>query len=241
MAKALWPGQDAIGKCIRINADTMPCTTVIGIAEDMHIGQLRAPGSTDRQFTYTVPITQYDDGPAAMLLVRVPGDAADFAEPIRRRLQRLMPGASYVTTRPLQRMVDPRMQSWRLGATMFVAFAGLALVIAGIGLYSVAAYGVTQRRREIGVRIALGASSIRVVRLVVVGGLRVILAGTAAGTLIALWLSRWVASLLFGESPSDPLVYAVVPAVLVTVALAASAVPAITASRVDPNSTLRTD
>jgi len=240
MANALWPGQDPIGKCIRITADTMPCTTVVGVAEDMHIGQLRAPGS-DRQYTYTVPIAQYDDGPAAMLLVRVSGNAADFADPIRRRLQRLMPGASYVKTAPLQRMVDPRMESWRLGATMFVAFAGLALAIAGVGLYSVAAYGVTQRRREIGVRLALGASRAGVVRLVVGGGLRVILVGTVAGTLIALWSGRWVASLLFGESPNDPVVYAVVLATLVMVALVASALPAITAARVDPNATLRTD
>jgi hypothetical protein len=241
MANVLWPGQEPLGKCFRINADTMPCMTVIGVAEEMHIGSLRAPGTTDRQYTYTVPITQYDDGPAAMLLVRVSGDAADFAEPVRRRLQRLMPGASYVTTTPLQQIVDPKLQSWRLGATMFVSFAALALAIAGVGLYSVIAYGVTQRRQEIGVRIALGSSRSRVVRLVVGNGLRVVIGGIAAGTVVALWAGRWVESLLFGESPSDPIVYVAVATILVGVACLATVIPAITAARVDPNVALRTD
>jgi putative ABC transport system permease protein len=241
MATALWPGQDPIGKCIRISADTNPCTTVIGVAEDMRINHLRSRDRADHQFTYTVPITQFDAGPAGDLLVRVAGNAADFAEPIRRRLQRLMPGASYVTTSPLQRMVDPEMQSWRLGATMFVAFAALALVIAGVGLYSVIAYGVAQRRHEIGVRIALGASRARVVRLVVGNGLRVVVAGVVTGTLLALWAGRWIASLLFNESPSDPLVFVVVACLLLAVALVASAMPAFAAARVDPNIALRTD
>jgi predicted permease len=241
MANALWPGQEALGKCIRINADTMPCTTVIGVAEDMHIDELRAPGTTDRQYTYTVPITQYDAGPASMLLVRVAGDAADFAEPVRQRLQRLMPGASYVTTMPLQRIVDPRMKSWRLGATMFVSFAVLALAIAGVGLYSVIAYAVTQRRQEIGVRIALGSSRGHVIRLVVSSGLRIILAGIAAGTVAALCAGQWVESLLFGESPTDPVVYVAVATILVAVACVATALPAIAAARVDPNVALRAD
>jgi len=176
-----------------------------------------------------------------MLLVRVAGDAADFAEPVRQRLQRQMPGASYVTTMPLQRIVNPMMQSWRLGATMFVSFAVLALAIAGVGLYSVIAYAVTQRRQEIGVRIALGSSRGRVVRLVVSSGLRVIVAGIAAGTVVALWAGRWVESLLFGESPSDPVVYAAVATVLVAVACVATALPAIAAARVDPNVALRAD
>jgi hypothetical protein len=241
MANALWPGEDPIGKCIRINTDTMPCTTVIGVAEEMHISHLHGRGARDRQFTYTVPITQYDDGPAAILLVRVAGDAVDFADAMRRRLQRLMPGASYVTTSPLQRMVDPELESWRLGATMFVSFAALALVIAGVGLYSVIAYGVAQRRQEIGVRIALGASRGRVVRLVVGNGVRVVVAALVAGAAIALWAGQLISSLLFGEAPNDPLVFAVVTTVLLVVALVASAVPAFAASRVDPNTALRTD
>src|SRR5205085_1635692 len=173
--------------------------------------------------------------PAGTLVVRVAGAAADYAEPIRRRLQALMPGASYVTAVPLRTMVDPKMQSWRMGATMFLVFAALALALAGIGLYSVIAYGVAQRRQEIGVRIALGASRPHVVRLVVRGGLQLVVVGVALGAGVALAGGRWIGPLLFQESPTDPVVFGIVAAVLLLVALGATAIPAIAASRVDPN------
>jgi len=237
MAKALWPGADALGKCIRISAETAPCTTVVGIAEDMRLRSLTA----EREHAYYLPISQYTSEGTGMLLVRVAGNAADYAELVRRRLQRLMPGAAYVTAEPFQRIVDPMMESWRFGATMFVAFGGLAVILAGVGLYSVIAYGVAQRRQEIGVRIALGARRSHVVRLVVRGGVRLVIAGVAAGSLVALWAGKWVAALLFRESATDPLVYAAVAIVLVGVALVATAVPAYAASRVDPNVALRAD
>jgi putative ABC transport system permease protein len=105
----------------------------------------------------------------------------------------------------------------------------------------VIAYGVAMRRQEIGVRIALGASRAHVVRLVMRGALRLVIAGIVAGGVIALWSSHWVAGLLFKEPAADPAVYATVAAVLVGVAIVASAVPAIAAARVDPNVALRTD
>ena len=241
MANALWPGRDPIGRCVRISADTAPCSTVIGVSEEMRIRTLTEPKDGLREFTYSIPISQFDDGAAGMLLVRVSGNAADYAETVRRRMQRIMPGAAYLTAAPLSNMLDPQIESWHTGATMFAAFAGLALAITGVGLYSVIAYGVAMRRQEIGVRIALGASRAHVVRLVVRGGLRLVIAGIAAGCVIALWSSHWVAGLLFKESAADPAVYAAVAAVLVGVAIVASAVPAIAAARVDPNDALRTD
>ena len=237
MADALWPGVDPLGKCIRIVTSTAPCRTVVGVAEDMRLRSLTA----DDEHAYYLPISQYSGEGTGMLLVRVAGRAADYAEPVRRRLQRLMPGAAYVTAEPFQKIVDPTMQSWRLGATMFVAFGGLAVILAGVGLYSVIAYGVAQRRQEIGVRIALGAPRAHVIRLVVRGALRLVVGGILAGSGVALWAGRWVASLLFHESPNDPVVYAMVAAVLVSVALIATAVPAFAASRVDPNVALRAD
>ena len=236
MARLLWPARDPIGKCIRIEADTAPCTTVVGVAEDLRMRSLKG----QHEYTYYIPIAQYHDVPG-MLLVRVSGDAADYVEPVRRQLQRVMPGAAYVTAEPFRNIVDPTMQSWRFGATMFVAFGALALALAGIGLYSMIAYGVAQRRREIGVRIALGASRTSVVRLVVRGGLRLVLLGVVLGGAFSLWAGKWVATLLFDEAPTDPVIYATVAAVLVGVSLVATALPALAASRVDPNVALRAD
>jgi predicted permease len=242
MADALWPGRDPIGKCVRIDKPIGPCTTVIGVAEEMRVHSFSGRGMRDgrRDYTYAIPMTQYEY-PAGTLVVRVAGAAADYAEPIRRRLQILMPGAAYLTAVPLRTMVDPQMRSWRLGATMFVVFATLALVLAGIGLYSVMAYGVAQRRKDIGIRLALGASRPHVVRLVVRGGLRLVVAGIVLGVASALGAARWVAPLLFEESPKDPVVFALVATVLVCITLVATAMPAIAASRVDPNVALRSD
>ncbi|MDQ3950004.1 MAG: ABC transporter permease, partial [Gemmatimonadota bacterium] len=236
MARALWPNEDPLGRCIRIGADTMPCTTVIGVAEDMRVRSL-----TDaREYTYYIPIAQYGNA-AGALFVRVAGDAADYADAVRRRLQLLMPGTAYVIAQPLRELIDPNVRSWEFGATMFVAFGALALALAAIGLYSVVAYGVAQRQQEIGVRIALGASRSHVMRLVMGGGVRLVAAGVLIGGAIALWAGRWAAALLFQESPHDPVVYAVGAAVLVGVAIMATAMPALAASRVDPNAALRAE
>jgi predicted permease len=237
MARALWPGREPLGRCVRVGADTSPCRTVVGIAEDLRLQSL-----TDaHEYSYYLPMAQYDDSVASMLFVRVDGRAADHAESVRRALQRVMPGAAYVTAVPLREMVAPRMRSWHVGATMFVALGGLALTLAGVGLYGVISYGVAQRRREIGVRVALGASRGHVLALVARGPVRLVGAGVALGALIALGAARGVAGLLFEESPSDPLVYAIVALVLVAVSLIASAVPARSAARVEPTVALRAD
>ncbi len=236
MAKALWPGEDPIGKCIRISADTAPCTTVVGVAEEMRMRTL----ADVREHTYYLPMTQYDAAPDA-LLVRVTGDAADFSGIIRRALQPLMPGSAYVNVQALRELVDPSMRGWQFGATMFLAFGVLALALAAVGLYSVIAYGVAQRQKELGVRIALGASRGNVVRLVVRGGVRMVVLGIAIGAMVALWAGHWIEALLFQESPKDPVVYASVAGLLVMVAIVATALPAFGASRVDPNTALRAE
>jgi predicted permease len=236
MAKVLWPSQDPIGKCVRIDADTMPCSTVIGVAENM---RARSLGDAT-EYTYYIPIAQYGQ-PTGTQAVRVEGDVDVYVETLRRQLQRLMPGASYITTIPLRTMVEPTMKSWRFGATMFLGFGVLALVLAAVGLYSVIAYGVAQRRQELGVRIALGASRRSIVGLVVGAGVRVVAIGVIAGVTISYWASRWLGGLLFRQSPTDPAVYTAVAAILIAVALIATALPGVRAARVDPNVALRTE
>jgi predicted permease len=236
MGRALWPGQDPIGRCLRIGADTAPCSTVVGIAQDARTQSL----SVSNTYTYYIPLTQFGM-PTGMVLVRASGPAADYAEPVRRKLQALLPGTAYVTAVPLREMVAPQMRSWELGATMFVAFGSVALALAGIGLYGVIAYGVAARRREIGIRLALGAQRHQVLALVVRGGVRLTAIGVVAGSTIAALLAQRAASLLFKEPPLDPMVYAGVAGVLLLVAVVATWLPAARAARVDPSVTLRSD
>jgi predicted permease len=240
MAGIIWPGRDAIGQCMRINADTMPCTTIVGIAEN-----IRSRSITDApESHYYLPIAQYDQHVGSSfpwLFVRVDGRAADYAESTRQRLQRLMPGDAYVTVDPMRTIVDPTQRAWRTGATMFVAFGGLALALAAIGLYSVIAYDVAQRTRELGVRIALGAQARDVTRLIVGQGIGLAALGVVIGGTLALAAGRWVAPLLFAVSPRDPVVFGGVVAVLLGVAAVASVIPALRATRVDPTEALRSD
>ncbi|HEX5437194.1 MAG TPA: ABC transporter permease [Gemmatimonadaceae bacterium] len=236
MARTLWPGKDAIGQCVKVGADTMPCTYVVGIAEDIKNDKL----SDDPGLYYYVSAWQF--GPEQTgLLVRTRGDAASQKEAIRRVLQKEMPGASYITVTPFSEVVGREMQSWKLGTTMFVVFGLLALVLATIGLYGVIAYNVTQRSHEMGVRIALGAQTPDVVWLVVrqgvvLGGIGVLLGGG-----LALAVAGWLTPLLFQESPRDPLIYVTVVVMMLAVAALASFVPARRASRVDPNVALRSE
>jgi putative ABC transport system permease protein len=138
-------------------------------------------------------------------------------------------------------LVDQRQRSWRLGATMFVAFGILALIVAAIGLYGVIGYNVAQRMHELGVRVALGAQRGDILRLVVGQSLRFAIAGVFIGALAAALASRWIQPLLFRQSATDPLVYGGVSAMMLVVALAASALPAFRAARADPNLALRAE
>ena len=135
MGQVLWPGKDPIGQCIRVNADTMPCTQVVGVAEDIKAGSLKP----DSNFYYYVPSTQFSPQSGGLFIRVRNGTAKQHLETVRRRLQQEMPGASYVKLTPFAEVMGQQTQSWRLGATMFVAFGALALVLAAVGLYSVIA------------------------------------------------------------------------------------------------------
>jgi predicted permease len=239
MARALWPGTDPIGRCIRISADTMPCTTVIGIAEDAAYNNL----TEEKRLTHYLPLAQSPyPGSGNLLLLRMAGrHPASRLETVRRALQRVMPVQGYVTVLPLTEFVDAQRRSWTLGATMFVAFGVLALLVAAVGLYGVISYNVAQRMHELGVRIALGAQSHDVVRLVAGQGISFAGAGVAVGLVVAALSARWIQPLLFQQSARDPATYAAVGALIIVVALVASAVPALRATRADPNVALRSD
>jgi len=235
LARRLWPGREALGRCLRIGADTVPCTTVVGVAEDTKTRSLRA----DPALVFYLSIAQSEG--SGGVVVRTEGPAAAAAGSVQRALQPLLPGSAYVRVAPLTDFVAGERSSLALGATMFTVFGALALLVASVGLYSVMSYGVAQRSQELAVRTALGARPRDVVRMVVGEGLRTVLVATGLG-LAAAWLAaRWVGPLLFQTSPRDPVIYGGVAVVLVVVALVASAIPAVRASRVDPMAALRAE
>jgi putative ABC transport system permease protein len=237
MAKLLWPAENAVGRCVRIGADTNPCTEVVGIAEDIRTSE---DFSKDEKLYYYRPIAQTQKSGGG-LFVRTSGDADRAIESVRRALQKEMPGSAYVTVQPFANFFGQTIKSWRLGATMFSVFGGLALVLAAIGMYSVIAYNVAQRTHELGVRVAFGAQVRDVVRLVLGEGLRLAVVGLVIGGAAAVYAGKWVKPLLFNVQPTDPLVFGVVITVLLVAATMASLIPALRAARVDPNVALRSD
>jgi predicted permease len=240
MAQAVWPGVDPIGAQMRLGNDTT-AWTVIGVAENIDAREIGG----DPEFWYYMPSEQRKAVFAAaarpVLFVRVQGQGSDYVAALRQRVQRELPGDAYVRVTPFREIIARQQRSWRAGATMFVSFAALALILAGIGLYSVVAYNVAQRTREIGVRIALGARMTSVMLMIVSQGVLFALSGIIIGGTVALFAGRWIEPLLFSASPADPLVYGGVAGLLLVIAIAATVRPALRASRVDPTVALRAD
>ncbi len=238
MAKRIWPTADAIGQCVKMGTDTMPCIYVVGIAEDIKAQKLDA----DDDYYYYLSYAQFHPEQGGLFVrTRGAGTGTKYSETIRRALQREMPGASYITITPFSDIVGNQTKSWQLGASMFLTFGLLALVLAAIGLFSVISYNVAQRTHELGVRVALGAQMGDLIRLVVTEGMKLGAIGVGIGAAVALASGRWIAPLLFKESPRDPVIFGVVAAVLLSVTLVASFIPARRAARVDPNRALRSD
>jgi ABC-type antimicrobial peptide transport system permease subunit len=186
-----------------------------------------------------VPIGQQRDIGGLTLLVRRTEEAEVVGQTIKSALFDLDPTLRYVSIRSLQERIDPQVRPWRLGASLFTAFGALAFLIAALGLYSVVTYVTEQRTQELGIRLALGAQRRDVLRLVLRSGLTMAAAGIGVGVLLALAAGPEIEPLLFGTSARSPVVFAVVTAVLLIAALAASFIPARRATRVDPVLALR--
>jgi predicted permease len=239
MGRVLWPTQNPIGKCIKIRKVDAPCREVIGVAED--IVQGAAQMTEGKRYAYYLPLSQYQPQGNTYLMLKMRSDAEAQMESVRRSLLAGMPSPSYPTMRTMTAIVGRTQRSWQLGANLFVVFGILALIVAAVGLYGVIAYNVTQRMHELGVRVALGAQSRDILRLVVGQGTRFALAGAVVGCVIALVASTWVQPLLFEQSARDPLVYGGVAALVLVVALVACASPARRAAGADPNAALRSE
>jgi putative ABC transport system permease protein len=237
MARTLWPGRDAIGACFHMRTLDSPCRLVVGIAEDIVQREL-ADGP---RLHYYVPIDQYPRTFGNGLLIRLRNEAGHVGENVRAALQRGLPAGYYLVAQSLSDVVVDQQASWRMGAAILVAFAALALAVAGVGLFGSVRYDITQRSREWAVRIALGADRPAIVGLIIRRSVIPIFAGVLPGLLIAALLGRWVQPLLYRTSARDPLLFALAATLMIVVAIAASTWPALVAARSDPNRTLRSE
>jgi predicted permease len=238
MARTLWPQESALGQCVKRGEEDAPCVTVVGVVEDASRGSIRE----DPFMQYYLPMARAEETfTTEGAYVRFTSDPRMARETLRRTVLEEVPGVRFANVETLREILDPQAQSWRLGATMFSVFGLLALLVAGVGLYSVLAYGVARRTRELGIRAAVGARQGGLVAMVVGEGVRVTVLGVASGVVLALLAGRWVAPLLYEVSPRDPGVIGAVVVGLLLVALGASLLPALRASRVDPVEALRSD
>jgi predicted permease len=238
VADAYWPAGDAIGQCVKLGSDSL-CTRIVGIVQNIMLFSLV---NDDRAMLYLPPThIGFGGKPAGALLVRSAGDPTALVASLRRELQALEPTMPYVSITPYSSVVAPQLQPWRLGATMFTLFGAVALLIAAVGLYSVIAYWVSQRRQEIGIRIALGAQSGDVVRLVAFQAARTIGIGLVVGGAVAVYASHWLTDLLYDTSPRDPAIYAVAAGLMLVAGVVAAFVPARRSAFIDPALALRAE
>jgi predicted permease len=235
MARLYWPGRDAVGQCVHVLRQTT-CTTVVGVVEPQHMFQVRE----ESHLFYYRPLPRLG-GEVGTVLVRSSLPSTTIATSVRRALQELEPGLPYVEVRELFSGLDAELQPWRLGVSIFTAFGTLAVLLAAIGLASAIAYTVTQRSREIGVRMAVGAKEQDVVLLVMQDGLRIGALGVAIGIALALLGGPRLGDLLYEVSPRDMLVFGGVSALVLGVAIAASLAPALRAAKLDPMRVLRSE
>jgi predicted permease len=238
IAKLWWPNEDALGRCMHIGGDTVPCSQIVGI-----VANARRQGLIeDVSLQFFISIDQAPPWiDSRILVVRPHGEALASIEPLRKRLQTVAPNLPYIGIRPMQEYVSPQTHSWRLGATMFGAFGALALVLAAVGLYSMLSYDVAQRMHELAVRVALGARGGDLASMVVRSAMPLVVVGGGIGLMLTLSAGPLVQPLLFRTSPREPTVLIGVVFVLLLVSIVAALVPVRRAVAVDPIEALRAD
>jgi len=235
-ARTLWPGGDALGECLRIGSESSQCLRVIGVAADVHRQGYREPPSLQ----IYVPLGRERGRFGGMaLVVRPAGSPGGDATRLASALEGIDPVVDHVDVQRLDSVVDSQVRPWRLGAVVLTLTAAIALLVSLIGVYGVLSYGVAHRRREMGVRLALGATATSLQRLVLRTGLVSGMVGVTTGICLVIAASHWLAPLLFETPVADPLVLAAVATVLVAAAVAACALPAAEAGRVDAMACLR--
>jgi putative ABC transport system permease protein len=229
----LWPNEDPIGKHLHFYQETWD-VSVIGVVKNTKYQTL---GEPPQPIVYFALKQQF--APAVVLTVKTQGKVKDALPTVRAAVQALDPAMQLRFVSSVQDLVDQDLAAAKLGAELLAAFGLLALILAAVGTYGVMSYTVSQRTQEIGIRMALGAQPTDVLRLIVGGGMAMVLGGVIAGLVVAIFFTRTVSSLLYGIGAFDPLAFGITSALLLGVALVACMLPARRAMRVDPIIALR--
>jgi putative ABC transport system permease protein len=233
MAKEFWPGEDPIGHQLRMFGDAIP-REIVGIAKTSKVNFIGEPPTS----YFYLPLEQ-NYASAVTVLVRTSGNPSALLGTVRSQLQQLEPAMPLLNVNTYRDVFAQSLWAPRMGASLLGIFALLALILAAIGLYGVMAYTVSQRTRELGIRIALGARQPDVRNMVVRQGLAIAAGGIVIGFTVAFALARLVTSLLYGVNATDPVTFGAIPVLLIIVATVATYFPAWRASRVDPVIALR--
>ena len=233
MARAFWPDGDALGACFYFDGGE-DCTTVVGVVESASVGEIEGT----QWLTYYLPLSQTGFS-AEGLYIRADGDIRELVNAVAPFLRSASPSIRYADVRTVRQILEPQSRSWTLGATLFSTFGILALLVATVGLYSVLAFDVLQRTREIGIRTALGAERGQVLRGVILDGGRITALGCLIGLVSSLLVAPFVQPLLFHVPGRDPWVLTCVILVLLTVGTLSALPPALRATRIDPVVALR--
>ena len=233
LARRYWPEGNALGRRIRLSGDTVT-RQVIGVAKTANYTTLGEPP----QPCVYLPLLQ-NPGGSLNLYLRTAGDPSDVLEAVQRQIREVDPNVEITDVRTGAKMMDQVLWNARVVLSLLGAFGLLALALASVGLYGILAYSVSGRQREIGVRMALGASRSAVLRLTLRQGMTLVCIGLGIGLGLSLLIGRVFSKMLFGLSPADPLSLFGACAVLILVAMLACWLPAMSASRIDQMTALR--
>ncbi|MBC7788827.1 MAG: ABC transporter permease, partial [Anaerolineae bacterium] len=235
-ARRHWPQLDAIGKRVRLSKDSKaPWLTVVGIARDVRYREWEAV-RPDFYIPYTQRAQHRTD-----FVVKTTGDPRTFAAAVRREVLAIDKNQPISNVTTMAALVDRAIARSRFVGVVLTALAASALLLAAIGIYGVLSYTVVQRTKEIGIRMAVGATSSKIIWLVMAGGLRVVALGTIAGGAAAALLTRFISSLLFGITAADPIAWLTAACALLLAATVACMLPALRATVVDPVRALQSE
>jgi putative ABC transport system permease protein len=235
LARRHWAGQDPIGRRIRFSDDG-PWFTIIGI-----VGDVKQEGARPAPRAQTFIPYWHLPEVGIVVVLKTAAQPETLVTPLRQAVRAVDPDIPVTNIAPMTTLVSDSIEEPRFLAVLVGLFAGLALVLAAIGIYGVLSYAVSQRSSEIGVRLALGAGRRDVFALIVADGFRLAAIGVAIGVTVSFLVAPWLSTLLFNVTPIDPMTFLLVVATILGVASCASIIPARRATRVDPLAALRAE